>query len=77
MDRPLPTREYKDMMERLSAISCDAYRQIVRGDDCFVSYFRTATPDLELSNLNIGFRSAKRKTPGGVENPSAIPWIFA
>eukprot|EP00584_Thalassiosira_punctigera_P002280 CAMPEP_0172536244 /NCGR_PEP_ID=MMETSP1067-20121228/8028_1 /TAXON_ID=265564 ORGANISM="Thalassiosira punctigera, Strain Tpunct2005C2" /NCGR_SAMPLE_ID=MMETSP1067 /ASSEMBLY_ACC=CAM_ASM_000444 /LENGTH=1035 /DNA_ID=CAMNT_0013321279 /DNA_START=115 /DNA_END=3222 /DNA_ORIENTATION=+ len=76
-DRPLPTKEWKDMMDKLSEISCDAYRRIVRGDDRFVPYFRAATPELELSNLNIGSRPAKRKATGGVESLRAIPWIFA
>ena len=76
-DRPLPTKEWKDMMDKLSQISCDAYRRIVRGDERFVPYFRAATPELELSNLNIGSRPAKRKASGGVESLRAIPWIFA
>lgn len=75
--RPLPTPEWKDMMDRLSDISCAAYRRIVRGDERFVPYFRTATPEQELSSLNIGSRPAKRKASGGVESLRAIPWIFA
>ena len=76
-DRPLPSQEWKDVMDKLSDISCDAYRKIVRGDDRFVPYFRAATPELELSKLNIGSRPAKRKATGGVESLRAIPWIFA
>eukprot|EP00578_Thalassiosira_sp_NH16_P026819 CAMPEP_0181095118 /NCGR_PEP_ID=MMETSP1071-20121207/10353_1 /TAXON_ID=35127 /ORGANISM="Thalassiosira sp., Strain NH16" /LENGTH=1026 /DNA_ID=CAMNT_0023177487 /DNA_START=142 /DNA_END=3222 /DNA_ORIENTATION=+ len=76
-DRPLPTKEWKDMMDKLSEISCDAYRRIVREDERFVPYFRAATPEMELSNLNIGSRPAKRKASGGVESLRAIPWIFA
>ena len=76
-ERLLPKQEWKDVMDRLSQISCDAYRRIVRGDDRFVPYFRTATPEQELSNLNIGSRPAKRKASGGVESLRAIPWIFA
>mmetsp|Transcript_10565 Transcript_10565/g.22080 ORF Transcript_10565/g.22080 Transcript_10565/m.22080 type:complete len:930 (-) Transcript_10565:171-2960(-) len=76
-ERPLPTKEFKDMMDKLSQISCDAYRRIVRRDERFVPYFRAATPELELSNLNIGSRPAKRKASGGVESLRAIPWIFA
>ena len=76
-DRPLPRKEWKDMMDKLSEISCDAYRRVVRGDGRFVPYFRAATPELELANLNIGSRPAKRKASGGVESLRAIPWIFA
>jgi len=76
-DRPLPSKEWKDIMDKLSDISCEAYRKIVRDDERFVPYFRAATPELELSNLNIGSRPAKRKATGGVESLRAIPWIFA
>eukprot|EP00804_Cyclotella_cryptica_P018875 CCRYP_006412-RC/>CCRYP_006412-RC protein AED:0.21 eAED:0.21 QI:182/1/1/1/1/1/6/99/1018 len=76
-DRPLPSKEWKDMMDKLSQISCDAYRKIVRGDQRFVPYFRAATPELELGSLNIGSRPAKRKASGGVESLRAIPWNFA
>lgn len=76
-DRSLPSEEWKGVMDKLSAISCDAYRRIVREDERFVPYFRAATPELELSNLNIGSRPAKRKASGGVESLRAIPWIFA
>jgi len=72
-----PTDEWRKLMKAMSDISCDAYRKIVREDDRFVPYFRSATPELELSNLNIGSRPAKRKATGGVESLRAIPWIFA
>jgi len=76
--RQLPTKEYRDVMDRLSEISCAAYRRVVREDERFVPYFRTATPELELASLlNIGSRPAKRKPTGGVESLRAIPWIFA
>lgn len=70
--RPLPSKEFKYMMDKLSDISCEAYRRIVRGDERFVPYFRAATPELELSNLNIGSRPAKRKASGGVESLRAM-----
>jgi len=76
-ERPTPTAEWREMMDKLSKISCDAYRKIVREDKRFVSYFRSATPELELSALNIGSRPAKRNATGGVESLRAIPWIFA
>jgi phosphoenolpyruvate carboxylase len=66
--RDLPSKEWKDMMDKLSKISCDAYRKVVRGDERFVPYFRAATPELELGSLNIGSRPAKRKASGGVES---------
>lgn len=76
-ERPRPGQEWRDMMAKLSDISCDAYRRIVRGDERFVPFFRKATPELELSSLNIGSRPAKRKATGGVESLRAIPWNFS
>lgn len=75
--RPTPTAEWRDLMNTLSDISCDAYRKVVREDERFVPFFRSATPELELADLNIGSRPAKRKASGGVESLRAIPWIFA
>lgn len=74
---PKPTQEWRKMMKLLSDISCDAYRKVVREDERFVPYFRSATPELELSNLNIGSRPAKRHATGGVESLRAIPWNFS
>ena len=64
-------------MDELSATSCDIYRSVVRGDKDFVPYFRSATPEQELSKLPLGSRPAKRNPNGGVESLRAIPWIFA
>ena len=64
-------------MSRLSDVSCKSYRQVVREEPRFVPYFRTATPELELSGLNVGSRPAKRNPKGGVESLRAIPWIFS
>jgi phosphoenolpyruvate carboxylase len=75
--RPSPKQEWRDMMASLSEISCAAYRKVVRDDERFVPYFRAATPEVELSSLNIGSRPSKRKASGGVESLRAIPWIFA
>ena len=76
-ERPEPPQIWRDMMGKLSDISCAAYRKTVRDDKRFVPYFRAATPEQEFSKLNIGSRPAKRKASGGVESLRAIPWIFA
>jgi len=75
--RPEPKKEWREMMERLSTVSCDAYRKVVRQEPRFVPYFRSATPELELAGLNVGSRPAKRNPKGGVESLRAIPWVFA
>jgi phosphoenolpyruvate carboxylase len=72
-----PTKKWRQEMDRISEVSCDDYRQLVREEPRFVPYFRQATPELELGSLNIGSRPAKRNPKGGVESLRAIPWQFA
>ncbi|WP_117235981.1 phosphoenolpyruvate carboxylase [Vibrio maerlii] len=74
---PEPKQAWRDLMEVLSQVSCDAYRGVVRGEADFVPYFRQATPELELGKLPLGSRPAKRNPNGGVESLRAIPWIFS
>jgi phosphoenolpyruvate carboxylase len=74
---PVVKPEWEACMERLSEVSCDAYRGVVRGEERFVPYFRSATPEQELAGLNVGSRPAKRNPKGGVESLRAIPWVFA
>jgi len=72
-----PTNEMRKQMERISEVSCNDYRQLVREEPRFVPYFRQATPELELQILNIGSRPSKRNPKGGIESLRAIPWTFA
>lgn len=74
---PEPKNSWRDIMGQLSDSSCNIYRNVVRGDKDFVPYFRSATPEQELSKLPLGSRPAKRNPNGGVESLRAIPWIFA
>ncbi|KII77727.1 phosphoenolpyruvate carboxylase [Vibrio renipiscarius] len=74
---PEPKQEWRDLMNVLSEVSCEAYRNVVRGEADFVPYFRQATPELELGKLPLGSRPAKRNPNGGVESLRAIPWIFS
>ncbi len=74
---PEPKQEWRDLMVVLSEVSCEAYRNVVRGEEKFVPYFRQATPELELGKLPLGSRPAKRNPNGGVESLRAIPWIFS
>lgn len=69
--------EWRDRMERLAEISRKAYREIVYETPEFIPYFRSATPEVELGELNIGSRPARRNKGGGVESLRAIPWQFA
>ncbi|CCN70337.1 phosphoenolpyruvate carboxylase [Vibrio nigripulchritudo] len=74
---PEPKQEWRDLMDVLSEVSCEAYRGVVRGEPDFVPYFRAATPELELGMLPLGSRPSKRNPKGGVESLRAIPWIFS
>lgn len=74
---PAPRDEWREVMKEMGASARDNYRAVVRDDPNFVAYFRSATPELELSKLPLGSRPSKRKPNGGVESLRAIPWIFA
>lgn len=72
-----PSDSWRKRMEELSDHACGAYRGLIRGDHRFVRYFREVTPEVELGDLNIGSRPARRKPGGGIETLRAIPWVFA
>lgn len=72
-----PKQEWRNTMQELATLSCQEYRKVVFKTPDFIPYFRQATPEIELSNLNLGSRAAKRNINGGVESLRAIPWIFA
>jgi phosphoenolpyruvate carboxylase len=64
-------------MDRLSLGALTVYRGLVRHEPRFVPWFRTASPEPELSTLKIGSRPSRRRKGGGVESLRAIPWVFA
>ncbi|KAJ1406350.1 Pyruvate/Phosphoenolpyruvate kinase-like domain superfamily [Sesbania bispinosa] len=76
---PIPPREIKwrNLMEEISKISCECYRNVVYENPEFLSYFHEATPEAELGFLNIGSRPARRKSSRGIGHLRAIPWLFA
>jgi phosphoenolpyruvate carboxylase len=69
--------KWREHLEALADTACNQYRDVVRGPNRFVEYFRLATPEGELGALNIGSRPARRRKGGGIETLRAIPWIFA
>jgi phosphoenolpyruvate carboxylase len=77
IEQPPPKPEWRECLEALASKACDHYRGVVRHDARFIEYFRHATPESELSQLNIGSRPARRRQGGGIETLRAIPWIFA
>lgn len=73
----VPSKAWREQMDKVSVNSCADYRKLVREEPRFVPYFRQATPELELGSLNIGSRPSKRNPKGGIESLRAIPWTFA
>ncbi|MEO5894083.1 MAG: phosphoenolpyruvate carboxylase [Vicinamibacterales bacterium] len=74
-----PKRHWRETMDRLATTGRRVYREIVYEQPSFVQYFRTATPEVELSTLPIGSRPARRdkgSNDAGVESLRAIPWVF-
>jgi phosphoenolpyruvate carboxylase len=53
-------------MSELGEISCKAYRNVVYNNPHFISYFKHATPEAELGNLNIGEKSNSYSVTWGV-----------
>lgn len=64
-------------MEEMSSVSLSKYQSLVFGDPDFLTYFKQATPLLELGALNIGSRPMSRKGSDRFEDLRAIPWVFA
>ena len=77
MPKPAPKPEWRELTEKMAEASLQGYRSVVREHPDFVPYFRSMTPEQELSKLALGSRPAKRKASGGVESLRAIPWVFA
>src|SRR4029079_18841194 len=61
-----PEPAWRDRMDTLAAAARDAYRAVVYTTPHFIDYFRTATPEMELEDLTIPSRPARRKSGGGV-----------
>jgi len=74
---PVPSEEWRTVMHQLADISCNEYHNVVRHNESFIDYFRSATPQSELGNLPLGSRPARRNAGGGIEGLRAIPWIFS
>ncbi len=79
LPQPAVKPEWRALMDALADRSCTAWRAIVRDHPDFVAWFRTTTPERELSRLNVGSRPARRPggTDAGVSSLRAIPWVFA
>ncbi len=75
---PEPTPAWRARMDAMARTSRRVFEDVVVRDERFVRYFRQATPEAELSRLNIASRPARRGgATEGVESLRAIPWVFA
>ncbi|MBA1148507.1 phosphoenolpyruvate carboxylase [Ectothiorhodospiraceae bacterium WFHF3C12] len=72
-----PQPQWRELMNTLSDRAVRTYRGLVKETPEFIEYFRSATPEREISGLTIASRPARRKPTTGVESLRAIPWIFA
>ena len=72
-----PDPQFALAMDELSALSFEAYRDLVYGTPGFVPLFRAITPIREISTLNIGSRPASRTASERIEDLRAIPWVFS
>lgn len=74
---PAPRDEWRAAMQQMSDAAARGYRSVVYETPQFVDYLRAATPEVELGEINIGSRPARRGGKRGVESLRAIPWQFA
>jgi phosphoenolpyruvate carboxylase len=65
------------VMERISELAFQAYRDLVYETPGFTQYFWDSTPISEIAHLNIGSRPASRKASERIEDLRAIPWVFS
>jgi len=72
-----PTREWRACMDRLDEDARTAYRALVHDNPQFLEYFHAATPESEITELNIGSRPSRRGNDSSVSALRAIPWQFA
>ena len=70
-------KKYFAAMQWMSEQARGAYRKLVYKTPGFTEYFFSATPILEIAELNIGSRPAARKSTQRIEDLRAIPWGFS
>ncbi|MEY8463762.1 phosphoenolpyruvate carboxylase [Streptococcus merionis] len=85
LDRMVSTKEsdislscdYEAIMDEVVTDSNRVYRDLVFETPEFYEYFFEASPIQSISKLNIGSRSAARKTIIDISGLRAIPWVFS
>ncbi|HVO87192.1 MAG TPA: phosphoenolpyruvate carboxylase, partial [Casimicrobiaceae bacterium] len=69
--------DFDAAMAEIAENSYRAYRALVYETEGFAEYFFSATPIVEITELNIGSRPASRRALGRIEDLRAIPWVFS
>ncbi len=73
-----PAAEWEQVMEQLADDARQHYRSLVYEEPEFLTYFESATPIAEVSQLKLGSRPAKRSpSSAGIHELRAIPWVFS
>jgi phosphoenolpyruvate carboxylase len=65
------------LLSVLSESAYQTYRSLVYETPGFETYFRQATPLLEIAGLKIGSRPASRTRSTRIDDLRAIPWVFS
>ncbi|HAK53102.1 MAG TPA: phosphoenolpyruvate carboxylase, partial [Gammaproteobacteria bacterium] len=75
---PKPRDNWRNLMDRLTTVAMQDYRNTVKDESDFADYFRSSTPEQELSLLALGSRPTRRNTnSNAISDLRAIPWVFA
>ncbi len=70
-------RDYMGIMDELTRLGEDAYRDLIDHTDGLFDYFYEITPVTEIGLLNIGSRPSHRKQQDrSKDSIRAIPWVF-
>ena len=78
MPSPQPRENWRNLMDRLTDIAMQEYRNTVKDGSHFADYFRASTPEQELSLLALGSRPTRRVADSNtISDLRAIPWVFA
>ncbi len=73
----IPKAEWRQIMEKLSRQSFQAYHSLVYSHPRFAEYFHAATPIDEISRHRIGSRPSSRSNDRSIGALRAIPWVFS
>ena len=72
-----PKNDWHHLMDEMSEVASNAYRQHLTNDHNFLRYYKNITPQKIIEQLYIGSRPTKRKKSQEIKNLRAIPWVFA